>query len=761
MKRKQWKRKKTAGKAVAFLLAAGIAGGLLSAQTVQAGSVEKDDIEAAKKKCQEIMNWRELIKNLPTERPEYKPVYRFWWTNLDLEADRELIVQVYTPNYQEKLLVYDMKEMDEKVEPYLVCETLPPVQIRYDFQEKTDASGKTETIFRAITGLAGGDGAEGVVTFNGDKSDLIYDVRSSFSIAEETKKREEKEQSQSPVDQGADVLGKFDAGKPDEADWGPLNIEHMVDHDFELGRDNFGFTHTNDAEDTRCGFVGISGYEVSEIQKKALLHGEDKGTKAAIKNNLEQEFGGVCYGLANMMGLVKEGALQVKNLDANAKTLYQVGKPGENNMLYQQICYYYLLQHVMEPEDMDAQILFEEINNKSDCAKELETLVKAVSPDRWQILTYVAKSDWLGLKITGHALLVTGMDYVEEADVYRIEFYDMNSLPSVYRKKEEKKEEKKTTETKAKEIETRSKGRFCYMYVKDDFKEFELTDAMGTEVNQENCIDLSLVSVNNIWKEKAEDLKEAEAEKENDKDLQTGNTETKANSKRVDCRDSVVTFEGSRGDLSYQDDNGSQMIYKDGAITEFEKDMKIMPSLIQEGSDSFGKTYRRIQIPDSREMSFQCDPKGVDLSIQNADGYYSVTGQGIEKIVCSQKDGIQLTGEDMTFTTGLLMKESQEHILTKTNGTGSGTITIQETGGRLSISSKKPVTVKWVRAAGDTQTVQYAVDQTAENITLAQDGALTAETDTVSVWMIVVLGCSACGVLVVLLLIRSRKRTIL
>ena len=97
---------------------------------------------------------------------------------------------------------------------------------------------------------------------------------------------------------------------------------------------------------------------------------------------------------------------------------------------------------------------------------------------------------------------------------------------------------------------------------------------------------------------------------------------------------------------------------------------------------------------------------------------------------------------------------------TKTDGAGSGTITIQEADGKLSVSSKKPVTVKRVRSIGDTQTVQYDVDQTAGQIVLAQDGSLTMKNGSASVWRILIPICGICGVLAVLVLMRSRRKTV-
>ena len=706
MKHKQGKKKmlKTmVTKAAALLLTAGLAGGFGIPQPVQAESAAGNGVASEKVKSQESGIVENLIQNLLQKRPEYKAGDHFWWTNLDQEEERELIIQVYTQDYQEKLLVYDMKEENGEQVPYLVCETLPPVQIRYGFQEKTDASGKTVTVFTAVTGLSQGEVTEGRVTFNRDRTDLLYE-------------------------------------------------EYIVDHDFVLGRDNFWFGHTCEAVDARSGFAGISRYEVSDVQKKALLKGENKGTKAAVKDKLEGEFGGACYGLANMMGLVKEGTLRVKDLDANAKTLYQVGKPSENRTLYQEICYCYLLQLVMESEDNDAFIPFEEIDNKDDRLKALEAFVKAVSSERWQILGYIAEmaveneEEEEKKEYVGHALLVTGMEYVKEDDVYRIEFYDINSIPFVYVETEEQREENIAKQDQ--------NGQFYSMCVKGDFSGFELTDANGHVIDQKNCTELCLISVNTIWKEKEKELKKAEKEKGS----RAGALDGKTTSSTVNGLGCVLTFDASQGDFSYKADNHSQMVYKDGAITEHTKDMKLMQSLVQEGTDSSEKVYRRIQMPNAQEMSISCDPKRVDLSIQTEDGYYAVSGQGIEKIVCSPKEGIQLTGENMTFTTGLLMKEDPEHVLTKTDGAGSGTITIQEADGKLSVSSKKPVTVKRVRSIGDTQTVQYDVDQTAGQIVLAQDGSLTMKNGSASVWRILIPICGICGVLAVLVLMRSRRK---
>lgn len=78
-----------------------------------------------------------------------RPAISFWWGNLDGRTSYELIIRaaVTDPGYQETLLVYDIRETDEGLEPEFLFEEPPYVQIRSSF------SGDPRKTAACISGL--------------------------------------------------------------------------------------------------------------------------------------------------------------------------------------------------------------------------------------------------------------------------------------------------------------------------------------------------------------------------------------------------------------------------------------------------------------------------------------------------------------------------------------------------------------------------------------------------------------------------------
>ena len=693
--------KKTVLKALSFLLVLGIFTGSFFSQTVNAemiddGLNEKNGTEELAKLCEEINLWREVIEDLPAKRPEFLKSYTFWWGNLDDESNRELIVRITKTQpdqayVQELLLVYDMKEEDGEMVPELLFETEPYVPIRSGFSGSADGKGMT---FNAVVAIYKGDCVEGTVKLNSDRTDLEYTVLRTYSMANNEKASEG----------NIDISGYYNADNQSQTDWGSLSLDKIVDHDFKLGKDNNGFTHTIIPEDERSGFVGLTEYSISAEQKEALFKGESKGTIAEIKDHLEGEFGGVCLGLTTMISLAKQGSIALSDYDEDAKTFYEVGKPNENNKLFQELCYLNMVQFLLDDEDYDGFVEFKKKNSQ----EQFKELIKAVNPDKWQILSFITKK-------SGHALLIKSLTYFKSLGLYDMEIYDINSLSD-------------------KDIH----GRFFHMYVKDDFSAFVLTDSNGEEsgetINQDNCIELSLISADTLLHEKSVEKKE-----EDNKEKKT------------------LSFDAAISRMSYTDSQGNEILYQDGQITGGDNIISI-PGIVTELDGTTGKVYQRIEIPDSETYTFQCDPTGIDVRINTGNEYYSLQGQGINTVVFSKENGIQITGEEYTFTAGQLINGNEEHLLIQTVGSGSGTVNLQDVEGTLKVSSETPVTIDHLSAVHDTETIQYPVGKKTTDLTLSQDGTLYVESSGSMIWIFVIVGLILVALLAVLLTVWLKRR---
>ncbi len=645
--------------------------------------------------CQGRKLWRQVVEALPQNYPNSSSNYGFWVGDLDGDGFEELIARIWTYDSAdaagtERLLVYDATETDGRWTSQLLFETDPPVSIRYGFLGNGDGSG---VIYTAVTNSASGDCVEGTVKLNDARTDLEYTETRSFSLAK----------NESVSEGTTEIFGSYDTEIPENTDWGPLDLDSMVDQDFTLGVDNNWFKHTISKDDARSGFYGISSRQISLEQYASLIAGEPDGTIAEIDEYLNRDFEGVCLGLTATIALAKEGKISLADLDPNAGTFCALGKPNENQTLFNQICYLHIAQNLLTDQDYDCTV---SCQNNPNLASELQQLVERIHTDGFQIITYTTQN-------TGHAFLIKELTHFTDLGLYDIRFYDVNSLS-----------------------DDTPNGRFFDLFVKDDFSSFVFTDANGETVTQDNCCQLNLLSADTIL--------------------------NRANKTGAE-KDEVVaslSFSNTLDMITFEDGDGNAMKYdcKTGQITGFAHDIAILPSIVNTMPGGSSTTYTRLPIADSDTYKLTCAPEGVDIQINAGDQYFILKGEGIETAVFSKSDGIQLTGSDFTFTVGMVAGEDKDPVLYQVTGSGQGTIDFSETTDGLQIVSESDTHIDTMQALQNMESVSYEINQDAKTFALTQQGVKSSG-PSVLFWIVLVslLVLLLVVVLLLFLLYRHRK----
>lgn len=651
--------------ALAFSLLCGSVHGEFLAGLLS-GETNVDRMEAA---SEEIDMWRSLIESLPEDKPEYAPTYTFWWGNLDSEPSYELIVRVMDPQnmYWESLLVYDKKEDGGKMEPELLFETAPYVQIRSSFAGNAD---NDKMLFSAVSNMYDGECVEGNVCLNGDKTDLEYTVTRTYSMAEN-------ETASSGM---LDIDGYYDGNNPEATDWGPLEKQVLMHHDFILGEDNNWFAHSI-GTDSRSGFTGLEALEVTDEHYDILTAGAGAGLRSDIDDTIEGSFGGVCLGLSSMIGHVQAGSTAVTEFQADAEHFFDLGKPNENEALFEHLSYLQLLQQRLDKEeDYDGFVHYRWFQDESP---DLRALIEAISGDKWQLLTFLTAG-------SGHALLLTDLVYYPFRGLYQLTFYDVNSIDE----------------------EESPQGKTYSMFVKDDFTAFTLQDGNGEQIDESNCVELSLIDTDVLLRKEAEcrDILAAVEQVKDEAAAELNNAQ------------SILSFTPAY-EIFCQALEDKALSYEDGVLYWDGTENPVLPGIVNATADGESRSYCRAVLPASGSYTLRCDPAGTDFSLQTADGYCSVSGTGIETVSYSEEEGLTLTGDDAVFEAALCIGDGDGSWLGKVSGSGSGSIRLFDAGGTLQMDAENPVRLEKASVVHGTDVTHLDLSQDTATLTLSEDGS--------------------------------------
>lgn len=670
-----WKKGRSFLKIVCFLLCSLIFITALKsnacASMVEQVFKDGSEIDSLSRICQGRKIWKQVIDTLYQDYPTAGDDIGFWVGNLDQDVDEELIVRIWTydsptSSGSEHLLVYDLKEDNMELEPELLFKTSPPVPIRYGFGVSPDGDGM---VYTAITSSASGDCVEGTVRLNETETDLEYLPTRYFSLAA----------NESPSENIVEVFGYYDRKNPENTDWGPLDLEIIMDQNFTLGIDNNGFKHTANENDARSGFSGISARQISLDQYASLVAGQTNGTIAEINEYLNRDFEGVCFGLTAAIALVKEGNISLSSLDPDAQSFYDLEKPNENQVVFNQICYLHTMQNLLSEQDYDYIV---HCKDNSALASDLQKLIENIRSDRFQILNFTTQN-------TGHALLITELAYYKDPGIYNIRFYDVNSLD-----------------------DNTPQGRFFDLFIKDDFSAFAFTDANGECITQDNCQEMSLLSVDTLLEK------------------------TDKNEEDKESLIASLSFSSTLDLITFEDAEGNAMKYdcETDQITGDTQKFSVLPCIVNTLSGQTSSTYMRIALNTSDSYKLTCDPNGVDIQINTGTQYFTLQGCGLETASFSNSNGIQLTGTDYNFKISLSTNEEDAPALYQIEGVGQGTISFLETSEGIQVHSELPVYIGSVNILQNMEFTTHEVHMDTSDITLSPYG-IASPGSSLSLWI--------------------------
>lgn len=610
------------------------------------------------KVLQETLKGLSLGKGLP-EGKTYSGPYYFWCGNLDDDEESEMIVGVMEMDEGdrpvERLLVFDLKGKEELTSELLFI-TEPPVPIRYGFESTAD---RKEMVYSCVVSAGTGDISEGIVRLNDGKTELVYTETGSYSLAD----------GGSSSFETVDTSGCYDPLSEENTYWGPLASTVIKTRNLVLGVDNNSFYHTREGLNKR------KTYEITEAQQQILFAGEKRGTIADIESQLSRERGGLCYGIAAMMGLVKEEKLWVSDFDAGAMTFFGMETPNTNDELYHELCYLYMMQFLMKNEDYNSIVHSGWFGRwKPD---DLKGIVDEITnSDKQQMLIYTYDGG-------GHAVVVKGLIFYPTLGIYDLTFYDMNSV------KEESPD-----------------GVYYHMYIKDDYSDFVIQgkdiDELKPEheIRPENFRNLQLIDIDKIANHKPVKVSEEEIEELGSDLIESG-------------RNSIISVILPLSFLQVGWDSSSEGIcFKDGQITGEIQAVNWMPSIVNDLGGSAGQVYYRMEIPNSENYSIKCSPdEAVNFSINTGDGYYFIEANGIEAVSVSAEAGIAFTGNDFTFQAGQMLEGSETVVVAQVAGTGKGTVSISQMGKELRVNAQEPVQIDSIATIQNMEVTRHEVNE--------------------------------------------------
>ncbi len=179
------------------------------------------------------------------------------------------------------------------------------------------------------------------------------------------------------------------------------------------GKDTFSFINT--------GSAFGDDYTITGDYYDILLEGLNGwGEKAYVKNYMESDWGGSCFGMSAVLSLIRSGRLEVDFFQTNAKTTFELDAPIENNTINNLINYYHLMQCTYYTASIrgDYNHIDETENNKE--------ILTALNESSYPVVVGFDILNKNGVRIGGHAVVAYGY---EETDLsYNVSIWDPNDI---------------------------------------------------------------------------------------------------------------------------------------------------------------------------------------------------------------------------------------------------------------------------------------------------------------------------------------------
>ena len=389
------------------------------------------------------------------------------------------------------------------------------------------------------------------------------------------------------------------------------------DGPFTLGVDNNSFIHGPWTSGT-SGFYGVETYELLLADRLRLENLETRHPSDPLRARLsgEVEWDGSCYGIATVMGLVKEGLLDLSDIsDVPSETFFELPLPKDDAKLLSTLNYYQLLQFIYP----QYTIGFEELRCATDSfASWLDfdswwgkTSGEVVERMLRETMEYLDEGKTVIFNLDTHAVLVVDYEFDESEGEYVFWVYDENST-SRYP----------------------NYGTFYPMYVSADLHSFDCPDLGLSTKSEARLVALLPEEVDQSTHEVVRSAGEA-------------------------VTSSSILLRSSTS-LTVTNQNGQYIKNADGAWSGT-MDMVGMQPIAESTSSDDSNGLIRFDVEGTGDSyTVFCERDGTYFEIDNGNGYVYVDATGVESVGVADNGSMTLHGENIDFTVIVSTADSVE-----------------------------------------------------------------------------------------------------
>ena len=408
-----------------------------------------------------------------------------------------------------------------------------------------------------------------------------------------------------------DVNKKQISGKTVNGDFSYVLVSDKKNSGFTLGIDNNSFINSKNPDYSYSGFAGVQNHSLDDEYFEKLTKNSSEGEKNLIKTKMDKEWSGSCYGIVTTMGLLYEGYINTSDLTekSGVSSYYSLPLPVKDKKLLNTINYYHLSQYLENGGKKSCAVssaygsgfltgLSNYLFKDDNLTLFLKKLVEYASDDHVEMLGYTISGD-------GHAVLITGCEYVQSENKYKVQIFDANCIRD--------------------DVRT---GEFSYMMINDDFSDFTYTDSTGHKINSWTFRSIYFMdwnSMGNVMGNLSGDLSNGSYGSLDSSDFARIDFPMSASFEMQDGYGKKLKYDGEKlsGDIKVYDvdtidyDNGSRIVIKTNRTSK---------------------------------LTFTNIGKSVDVDVTVSDSFMGLKGTSIDKAVFELKNGIKLEGKNLEYT---------------------------------------------------------------------------------------------------------------
>lgn len=193
------------------------------------------------------------------------------------------------------------------------------------------------------------------------------------------------------------------------------------------GSDTYNFENTtNDFFGWWDSLWSSGNYQLTGDYYDIFLDGLTRNQKTQMREEMNSDWGGSCFGMSTVLSLVRARELDVSYFQDNAIVLHDFKTPNDSSAIFNLINYYHLMQ--MTPRTATARGQYDRSNETPNN----RAIIDALNSSAYPVVVgfnIIKNGNYAG----GHA--VVAYDYTEDAEGYAVSIWDPNNKndPNVLR----------------------------------------------------------------------------------------------------------------------------------------------------------------------------------------------------------------------------------------------------------------------------------------------------------------------------------------